>query len=135
MTIQRPPTRYTVKEKGGRLVVIDNETGMAPLSARERLSGSDPLFDPGPDSPSPVSDTLSTQIATRPAAATNFTGNNDRQGRIIMLLVLGMFAAVFLFFTGAWIPITIALLVPPVRRIVWIAAKRSVTKFLNAERN
>jgi hypothetical protein len=49
--------------------------------------------------------------------------------------VLGMFAAVFLFFTGAWIPITIALLVPPVRRIVWIAAKRSVTKFLNAERN
>src|SRR3546814_10294620 len=32
-----PPSRFSVVERGGRLVVIDRETGQTPLSAAERM--------------------------------------------------------------------------------------------------
>lgn len=34
---QPPPSRLQILEKGGRLVVIDRETGLPPLSAAERM--------------------------------------------------------------------------------------------------
>ncbi|ALH82751.1 hypothetical protein [Sphingopyxis macrogoltabida] len=37
MADRLPPSRYSVVERGGRLVVIDRETGLTPLSAAERM--------------------------------------------------------------------------------------------------
>lgn len=37
MADRLPPSRYSVVERGGRLVVIDRETGKTPLSAAERM--------------------------------------------------------------------------------------------------
>ncbi|WP_332817293.1 hypothetical protein [Sphingopyxis sp.] len=37
MVDRPPPSRFSVVERGGRLVVIDKETGQTPLSAAERM--------------------------------------------------------------------------------------------------
>ncbi|WP_411340137.1 hypothetical protein V6U71_20500 [Sphingopyxis sp. J-6] len=37
MVDRPPPSRFSVVERGGRLVVIDRETGQTPLSAAERM--------------------------------------------------------------------------------------------------
>ncbi|WP_447765707.1 hypothetical protein [Sphingopyxis panaciterrae] len=37
MVDRPPPSRFSVVERGGRLVVIDSETGQTPLSAAERM--------------------------------------------------------------------------------------------------
>ncbi|MDO9368976.1 MAG: hypothetical protein Q7T68_10440 [Sphingopyxis sp.] len=37
MVDRPPPSRFSVVERGGRLVVIDKETGQVPLSAAERM--------------------------------------------------------------------------------------------------
>lgn len=37
MVDSAPPSRFSVVERGGRLVVIDRETGQTPLSAAERM--------------------------------------------------------------------------------------------------
>lgn len=37
MVDRPPPSRFSVVERGGRLVVIDRETGQVPLSAAERM--------------------------------------------------------------------------------------------------
>lgn len=37
MVDRAPPSRFSVVERGGRLVVIDKETGQTPLSAAERM--------------------------------------------------------------------------------------------------
>lgn len=37
MVDRPPPSRYSVVERGGRLVVIDKETGQVPLTAAERM--------------------------------------------------------------------------------------------------
>ena len=41
---QTPPNRLSIVEKGGRLVVIDRETGTTPLSAAERMKIWDARF-------------------------------------------------------------------------------------------
>ena len=38
MVDRPPPSRFSVVERGGRLVVIDSETGEVPLSAAERMA-------------------------------------------------------------------------------------------------
>lgn len=38
MADRLPPSRYSVVERGGRLVVIDKQTGQTPLSAAERMA-------------------------------------------------------------------------------------------------
>ncbi len=38
MVDRAPPSRFSVVERGGRLVVIDRETGQTPLSAAERMA-------------------------------------------------------------------------------------------------
>ena len=38
MVDRPPPSRFSVVERGGRLVVIDKETGQTPLSAAERMA-------------------------------------------------------------------------------------------------
>lgn len=41
MVDRPPPSRFSVVERGGRLVVIDKETGQTPLSAAERMAQHD----------------------------------------------------------------------------------------------
>lgn len=41
MADQAPPSRYSVVERGGRLVVIDRETGQTPPTAAERMAEHD----------------------------------------------------------------------------------------------
>ena len=41
MVDRPPPARFSVVERGGRLVVIDSETGKVPLSAAERMDAHD----------------------------------------------------------------------------------------------
>lgn len=41
MADRPPPSRYSVVERGGRLVVIDRDTGTVPLSAAERMAEHD----------------------------------------------------------------------------------------------
>ncbi len=41
MVDRPPPSRFSVVERGGRLVVVDKETGQTPLSAAERMAEHD----------------------------------------------------------------------------------------------
>jgi hypothetical protein len=50
-----PPSRYSVVERGGRLVVIDRETGQTPLSAAERMDLHDRSLGVEPIRPSKAS--------------------------------------------------------------------------------
>ncbi|WP_141133958.1 hypothetical protein [Sphingopyxis indica] len=56
-----PPSRFSVVERGGRLVVIDRESGRTPPSAAERMADHDRrmgLEAARPAMPEPVSETL-----------------------------------------------------------------------------
>jgi len=46
-----PPGRYSVVERGGRLVVIDRDTGQTPLSAAERMADHDRRMGHEPNRP------------------------------------------------------------------------------------
>ncbi|HWV61477.1 MAG TPA: hypothetical protein VN034_12515, partial [Sphingopyxis sp.] len=45
MVDRPPPSRFSVVERGGRLVVIDRETGRTPPTAAERMDAHDRRMD------------------------------------------------------------------------------------------
>lgn len=51
MADRLPPSRYSVVERGGRLVVVDRETGQTPQSAAERMAEYDRRMGNEPASP------------------------------------------------------------------------------------
>ena len=61
MADRAPPSRYSVVERGGRLVVIDRQTGRTPPSAAERMAAHDRRHGHAaerPVLPEPVSESL-----------------------------------------------------------------------------
>ncbi|MGB3846765.1 hypothetical protein [Sphingopyxis sp. YF1] len=64
MVDRPPPSRFSVVERGGRLVVIDRQTGQTPASAAERMAEYDRRMGNEPVRPAP----RATETA-RPAAA------------------------------------------------------------------
>lgn len=74
MVDRPPPSRLSVVERGGRLVVIDKETGLTPLSAAERMAehdrrmGNEPVRPaPRPASPEAAKPPAPTEPAKAPA--------------------------------------------------------------------
>lgn len=79
MADRLPPSRYSIVERGGRLVVIDRDTGQTPATAAERMAEHDrrmgheavrPVIrEAAPREPSPAADVLpvSEARAQRPA--------------------------------------------------------------------
>lgn len=53
MADRLPPSRYSVIERGGRLVVIDRDTGTVPLTAAERMAEHDRRMGHQPARPTP----------------------------------------------------------------------------------
>lgn len=53
MADRPPPSRYSVVERGGRLVVIDRETGQVPPTAAERMAEHDRRMGHDPVRPAP----------------------------------------------------------------------------------
>jgi len=60
-----PPSRFSVVERGGRLVVIDRETGQTPLSAAERMEIHDRQLGVEPIRPERPSQTPDLSAAAR----------------------------------------------------------------------
>ncbi|NIJ38772.1 hypothetical protein FHR22_003496 [Sphingopyxis panaciterrae] len=67
MVDRPPPSRLSVVERGGRLVVIDKETGQTPLSAAERMAEHDRRMGNEPMRPAPRQ--ASPEAAKPPAPA------------------------------------------------------------------
>jgi hypothetical protein len=140
-----PPSRYSVKEKGGRLIVIDNETGLPPLSASDRLAGIDYPEMGEADSPFEaatiaardlnldISEPFSPRSTSHPVNAQFAVRQFNKQGRLILLIVIGLFALAFIIVSGAWVIVGLALMIAPVRSVMWAATKRGVSQFLTAE--
>ncbi len=53
MADRPPPSRYSVVERGGRLVVVDRETGLTPPTAAERMAEHDRRMGNEPIRPAP----------------------------------------------------------------------------------
>ena len=65
MVDRPPPSRFSVVERGGRLVVIDKETGQTPLSAAERMDLHDRNLGVEPIRPAKTSTTPDMSTAAR----------------------------------------------------------------------
>jgi hypothetical protein len=145
-----PPSRLRVLEKGGRLIVIDTQTGEPPLTAAQTQGGRTAFVAAAPEpepEPAAVPDPEARAVFTTamrsaldrktaspplsPLKPTRPASETDRQGRIVMLIVLGLISLVFLIWTGAWMIVLVALLIAPIRTIILTAAKSSVTRFLD----
>ena len=95
MADRPPPGRYSVVERGGRLVVIDRETGRTPPSAAERMAehdrrmGSEPLRPAARRSPEEAAADLAPEVAelvveapvrpANPAMAATVSAMNRKQ--------------------------------------------------------
>ena len=66
MADRPPPGRYSVVERGGRLVVIDRETGRTPPSAAERMADHDRRM--GSEPAPPAAQRLPTDAFADPSA-------------------------------------------------------------------
>lgn len=134
--MQAPQGRYRIVERGRRLVTIDTQTGieidMLPSSSSRDLRGAVRTSTPSPSSLAGSGQVSSDQPDAPSAIDGRMNGPGlDKSGRVAILLVGGLVVIVFLIASGAWIPVTIGLLFPPVRAIVFVAAKTAVTRFLN----
>jgi hypothetical protein len=142
-----PPSRLRVIEKGGRLVVIDTQTGQPPLTAAQQQGGKREFVPPASETrdlaPPPVMVSVSAPVTRvlpdrRPAAPAMLsprlpprsTSSNDRQARAMMLVVGGIVAVIFLIWTHLWIVVLVAMLIAPIRSVVLSAAKTAIKRFL-----
>ena len=68
MADKPPPSRYSVVERGGRLVVIDRETGQTPQTAAERMAEHDRRTGNEPLRPAPRAEPETPATAQKPEA-------------------------------------------------------------------
>lgn len=133
-----PPSRYRIEEKGGRLIVTDTLTGQRNASADM------PRFETGLSNRTTLAKPPSTTVKPTAPAASPWTmrtkggsgsapesPSNDRAGRIIMLVMLGLMLLAFLIWTGAWILVVFILFIQPVRALALAAVKQAVKRFLD----
>jgi hypothetical protein len=133
-----PPSRYRVLEQGKRLIVVDSATGQPVGTAAEIQGGRSAGTVTTTPLPSDIMQVLSEDGGTLPAAAVSRqretqdfpVQTNDKAGRIMMLVVGGVFGTVFLFWSGLWIVAAFVIAVPPLRSIAWSAAKTAVSRFV-----
>lgn len=78
MADQAPPSRYSVVERGGRLVVIDRETGQTPPTAAERMDLHDRQRGIEPIRPAKTSPAKTSKIPDMSAAARAESGLSAR---------------------------------------------------------
>ena len=69
MADKPPPSRYSVVERGGRLVVVDRETGQVPPTAAERMAEHDRRMGNDPVRPAPRTAPKTAASVTAPAPA------------------------------------------------------------------
>jgi hypothetical protein len=142
-----PPSRMRVVEKGGRLIVIDTQTGQPPLTAAQQQGGKDDFAaaDRSPrETLRPVIDRVSSPTILmpperrpaapeilRPTRPAKLATSSDRQGRVMMLVVGGIAASIFLIVTSLWVFVVVAMLIAPIRSFVLTAAKSAIKRFLD----
>jgi hypothetical protein len=139
-----PPSRFQVKEQDGRLIVIDSQTGMPPLTAAERQAGqmAPANYVPLPETGSPenigvpspqptVPRTGSAPSMQRPSLMGQASPNSGRLGRIAALIVIVLLVIIFLIWTNLWFIFLMPLLVPQARTVAWTAAKKGAKRFID----
>ena len=124
-----PQPRYKIIERGRRLITIDMQTG-SEIGTKAEAPASASAEQGGAKARERGSALTPNVKVNRPAAE---SPSSDKSGRIGILIAAGVAAAIFLFFTGAWIVVAIALAVPPIRTAAFAAVKLAVQRFLNPE--
>ena len=124
-----PPARYKIIERDRRLVTIDMLTG-AEIGAKAVPLPTDSVPQNEADTATRVSALGPIVKASRPSAT---APGSDRTGRIALLVMAGIAGVLFLFLTGAWVVVAIALAIPPVRALAITAVKTAIGRFLNPE--
>ena len=124
-----PPARYKIIERDRRLVTIDMLTG-AEIGAKAVPLPTDSVPQNEADTATRVSALGPIVNANRPSAT---APGSDRTGRIALLVMAGIAGVLFLFLTGAWVVVAIALAIPPVRALAITAVKTAIGRFLNPE--
>jgi hypothetical protein len=123
MSLEKPPpSRYSVEEKNGLLIVHDSMAGTkasSPPPDAQPRSALDGVNRAAPAAPSPV----------RPT--TIDAGKAKRSGTLVVIVIVLVF---FLIFTGLWPIMVIALLVPPVRRQLLGAAMPALKRYIEEGR-
>jgi hypothetical protein len=113
--LNAPEPRYRIIERDRRLITIDTKAGAAindavvPVAIRPEAS----------PSPSPWQ-----RETPQSSGATG-----KRSGRIAAVLAVSVIVLAFL--SGAWIVVAIALVIAPVRAVIWTTLKAAVERFVN----
>ena len=130
MTGNLPTSRYKIIERDRRLVTIDTLTG-AEVGTKAQSPSPTVTERDSAEASARTSALSPTVKAVRPDPV---SPSSDKSGRIGILIAAGIAGAIFLFFTGAWIVVAIALAIPPIRTAAFVAIKLAVRRFLNPER-
>jgi hypothetical protein len=115
--LNAPEPRYRIIERDRRLITIDTKAGAAindavvPVAIRPEAS----------PSPSPWQ-----RETPQSSGATG-----KRSGRIAAVLAVSVIVLAFLILSGAWIVVAIALVIAPVRAVIWTTLKAAVERFVN----
>ena len=131
-----PPARYKIIERDRRLVTIDTLTG-AEMGAKAVPPSTTSVPQSEANTSSPVSALGPVLRANRPSTpltpSASAAPTSDKTGRIAILVTAGIAGVLFLFLTGAWVVVAIALAIPPVRALAITAVKTAIGRFLNPE--
>ena len=124
-----PQPRYKIIERGRRLITIDTLTG-AEIGTKAEAPASASAGHGGTKASERGSALTPIVKAIRHTAD---TPSSDKSGRIGILIAAGIAGVIFLFFTGAWVVVAIALAIPPARAAAFAAAKVAIGRFLDPE--
>ena len=125
-----PPSRYTIEEKDGRLIVHDSMASgqvLAPIPLAQPRSALD-----GSSLTAPVSPSLSRTAGGVGRADTGADSGKAKRGASVAAIGMGL--VFFLFITNLWPIMAIAMLIPPVRKQLRGSVLPAVKRYIDEGR-
>ena len=143
VSLDRPlPSRYSIVEKDGRLIVTDMTTGernaSADLPTMADMGRGTTASAPAIVRPESVASTSQTELGPEPSTPRTKrrtdglppTGIN--QAKLAILVVAGVAGVIVLMLTWLWVPLAIAMLIPQVRALALGGMSTAIKRWVAA---